>query len=79
MWTVLTPKELEVMTLRRDGLTQTAVAKKLKITQAAVSKFEQNAKAKITDAYETVKVARLLDMQPAQEPDILKQLRGGRE
>lgn len=47
---MLTRKEFEVLELRNKGLTQIQVAEKLGISQAAVSKFEKNAIAKIRDA-----------------------------
>lgn len=55
---MLTKKELEVLKLRRANLTQVEVAKKIGISQAAVSGFEKNALKKIDDAKkveETVK------------------------
>ncbi|MFC1648428.1 LuxR C-terminal-related transcriptional regulator [Nanoarchaeota archaeon] len=57
---MLTEKEIQVLELRNKGLTQVDVAKKLKITQAAVSNFEKNAHRKIISAKETVEVARRL-------------------
>ncbi|MDD9954325.1 MAG: LuxR C-terminal-related transcriptional regulator [Candidatus Woesearchaeota archaeon] len=56
----LTEKELTVLKLRNKGLTQTQVAKRLKISQAAVSDFEKNAQRKIEDAKEVRKLAREL-------------------
>ena len=47
---LFTRKEIEILELRKKNLTQSEVAKKLKITQAAVSKFEKNAYKKILDA-----------------------------
>lgn len=46
----LTEKEKQVLQLRSDGLTQIEVARRLKISQAAVSDFEKNAWRKIQDA-----------------------------
>jgi len=57
---MLTEKEIQVLTLRKQGLTQVEVAKKLGITQAAVSNFEKNAHRKISDAKETLEIARRL-------------------
>jgi transcriptional regulator len=46
----LTIREIAVLLLRQQGLTQEAVARKLKISQAAVSSFEMNAYRKLRDA-----------------------------
>ena len=47
---MLTKKELRVMELRKEGLKQMEIASKLKISQPAVSAFENNAIRKINDA-----------------------------
>ena len=57
---MLTPKEIEVLELRYKGLTQTEVAVMLKISQAAVSKFEKNALKKISEAQTIAQVAKRL-------------------
>jgi Tfx family DNA-binding protein len=54
---LLTEKEIEVLRLRKSELTQVEVAKKLGISQAAVSSFEKNALRKINEAHSTVKLA----------------------
>lgn len=51
---MLTEKEIEVLTLRKRGWTQNKIAKKLKITQPAVSCFYNNALKKIKDAGEII-------------------------
>jgi transcriptional regulator len=56
----LTKKELVVLRLRAEGLTQAAVAKRLHITQSAVSCFEHNAHGKLLDAQETLAAAETL-------------------
>jgi Tfx family DNA-binding protein len=53
----LTEKEIIVLQLRAQGLTQVEVAKRLDISQAAVSDFEKNAKQKFTDAERTIQLA----------------------
>ena len=60
---MLTEKEIAVLELRQQGLTQVAVAKDLGITQAAVSNFEKNALRKISTAKDTLKVARRLKLE----------------
>lgn len=51
---MLTEKEIEVLKLRQEGLSQTEIARKLKISQPAVSNFYNNALWKIKDAEETI-------------------------
>jgi transcriptional regulator len=76
---VLTQKEIAVLTLRKEGLTQVEVAKRLTITQAAVSKFEQNAKQKLRDAHEIIKLAEALGLDAEEPMDrLLKEIRGGK-
>ncbi len=60
---MLTKREQEVMKLRQEGLTQIEVAETLQISQAAVSSFERNAQRKITDAQETLVVAKTLGVE----------------
>jgi transcriptional regulator len=47
---MLTEKELDVLRRRASGQSQQAIAKALRISQAAVSKFETNAHRKILEA-----------------------------
>lgn len=60
---MITKKEFEVLKLRKEGLTQVEVAKKLKISQAAVSKFEKNALSKIKEARKTLDIAKKLGVE----------------
>jgi len=53
---MLTEKEIEVLKLKKEGLTQTEISKKLKITQPAVSSFYNNALRKIEEAKATIKI-----------------------
>ncbi|MFA5764362.1 MAG: LuxR C-terminal-related transcriptional regulator [archaeon] len=55
---MLTEKEIEVLRLKKRGLTQSEIAKKLKISQPAVSNFYNNALWKIKDAEEVLKLKR---------------------
>ncbi|MGV8161937.1 MAG: LuxR C-terminal-related transcriptional regulator [Candidatus Nanoarchaeia archaeon] len=57
---MLTEKEIKVLEFRRNGLTQREVAKKLNISQAAVSSFEKNAMNKIEDAKKVRDLAKSL-------------------
>lgn len=54
---MLTKREEDVVRLRAQGLTQADVAKRLSVSQAAVSGFEKNARRKIIDAHETLALA----------------------
>lgn len=60
---MLTEKEKGVLILKSDGLTQNEIAKKLKISQPAVSKFYNNALWKIKDAEEVLKMKKELNVK----------------
>lgn len=53
---MLTEKEVAVLKLKNKGLLQIDIAKKLKISQPAVSSFYNNALKKIKDAEEVLKL-----------------------
>lgn len=55
---MLTDKEIEVLKLKIAGLTQLEIAKKLKISQPAISNFYNNALWKIKDAEEVLKLKK---------------------
>lgn len=55
-------KEIEVIKLRKSDLTQVEVAKKLNISQAAVSSFEKRIKEKLIDAKRTIEIAKQLKL-----------------
>lgn len=59
---MLTQKEIDVLKLKREGLTQLEIAKKLKISQPAVSSFYNNALKKIKDAEEILRLKKELKM-----------------
>ena len=54
---MLTKKEIEILRLRKQGLKQSEIAKKLKISQHAVSRFENNVIKKVRDAKEILEIA----------------------
>jgi HTH-type transcriptional regulator, fmd operon transcriptional regulator len=60
---MLTEKEVEVLKLKKQGLTQLEIAKKLKISQPAVSNFYNNALWKIKDAEETLKMKKEMKIE----------------
>jgi HTH-type transcriptional regulator, fmd operon transcriptional regulator len=57
---MLTEKEIEVLKLKKKGLTQTEIAEKIKISQPAVSNFYKKAINKIRQAEETIKLKKEL-------------------
>jgi transcriptional regulator len=57
---MLTKKEVEVIKLKKKEFTQLEIAKKLKISQPAVSKFYNNALWKMQDAEEVIKLKKEL-------------------
>lgn len=60
---MLTEKELEVLTRRARGESQQTISRALKISQAAVSKFETNARRKILEADEVLRLAGRLGIR----------------
>ena len=78
---MLTEKELQVLILRQEGMLQTEIARRLKITQGAVSRFEANAREKVLDAkQELVRLERLgikIDNDTVNEQELLR-LKGGK-
>ncbi len=60
---MLTEKEIEVLKLKKEEFTQLEIAKKLKISQPAVSGFYKKALAKIRDAEEVLRVGRELEVK----------------
>jgi transcriptional regulator len=57
---MLTDSEIEVLKLKKQDLNQQEIAKKMKISQPAVSKFYNNAIEKIKDAEEVLKLKKEL-------------------
>ena len=60
---MLTQKQIEVLKLKRNGLTQLEIAKKLKVSQPAVSSFYNNALKKIQDAKQILKIKKELKLK----------------
>jgi len=60
---VLTDREIQVLERRIKGENQEVIARALKISQAAVSKFESNLKRKILDAEQLLAVASELGVK----------------
>lgn len=60
---MLTEKEVEVLKLKQSGMTQVEIAKRLKISQPAVSNFYKNALRKFREAEEIHKLKEELDIE----------------
>jgi len=60
---VLTEKEIEVLKLKSKKLTQNEIAKKLRISQPAVSSFYNNAMNKIKKAEEITQLKKELEIK----------------
>jgi len=60
---MLTQKEIEVLKLKKKGLTQLKIAEKLNISQPSVSSFYNNALKKINDAEEVLKLKKELGLK----------------
>jgi DNA-binding NarL/FixJ family response regulator len=59
---MFTERELSVLELKKKGLSQLEIAKKLKISQPAVSSFYNNALRKLKDAEEIVKLKKVVGL-----------------
>lgn len=60
---MLTKKEIKVLKLKKEGLNQSQIAKKLNISQPAVSSFYNNALKKFKDAQKTLKIKEELNIK----------------
>lgn len=60
---MLTGKEIEVLKLTKKGLKQIDIARKLKISQPAVSNFYNNAIGKIRDSEEIMRIKKELKIK----------------
>ncbi len=72
---MLTEKELQILTLRKEGLLQIDIAKRLKMTQGAISRFEANAKRKIREAKIELSMLERLGIDIEDEEGIEQKLR----
>ena len=55
---MLTKREVEVLNLKKKGLTQIEISSKLGISQPAVSGFYNNALKKIKEAKEVIEIVK---------------------
>jgi len=59
--TILTDKQIKILRLRKEGLSQTEIAKMMKTTKQNVSSIERSAWQKIERAKNTLLFARILE------------------
>jgi len=64
---MITKKEKQILELRKRGLRQEQIASKLKISQPAVSAFENNALKKIRGAKKTMEFVKELGIEYDEE------------
>ena len=64
---MLTRKEKQILELRKKGLKQTEIASKLKISQPAVSSFENNALKKIRDSRKIMEFVKEMGIKYEEE------------
>jgi transcriptional regulator len=64
---MITKKEKQILELRKKGLKQNEIASKLKISQPAVSSFENNALKKIRNAKKIMDFAKELKIEYEEE------------
>ena len=64
---MLTKKEKQILELRKKGLRQEQIASKLKISQPAVSAFENNALRKIREAKRVMEFVKELKIDYEEE------------
>jgi len=64
---MLTKKEKQILELRKKGLIQNQIASKLKISQPAVSSFENNAIRKIRDSKRIMEFVKDLGIEYEEE------------
>lgn len=60
---MLTKREIEILNLRKKGLDQKKIAKKLKISQPAVSLFERNIKRKLKDSVDMLELIKDMEIK----------------
>lgn len=60
---MLTKREIEILNLKKRGLTQTDIASKLGISQPAVSGFYNNALKKIKEAKEIMEIVKKMKIE----------------
>lgn len=69
---MLTEKEIKVLEMRKKGLKQTEIAKKLGISQPAVSLFERNIRYKIRNSINILDAIKSIDTKYYKKREKLK-------
>ncbi len=60
---MLTKREIQVLKLKKEGMTQLEIAKKLNISQPAISSFYNNSLKKIKDVERILKLKKELGIE----------------
>lgn len=66
---MFTKRELDVMKLKKQGLTQIEIAKRLKISQPSVSFFENKIKRKMGDFHRASRIIKKLKIKYDEDKD----------
>lgn len=69
---MLTKREIEVLELKKKGLTQEDIAKKLKISQPSVSGFERNIRRKLGDSIRALDLIKEMGVKYDKKGEVLK-------
>jgi transcriptional regulator len=69
---MLTEREWHVLLLRHEGLRQSQIARRLRVTQGAVSRMETNARAKISAARRELALANKLGIAATDDDEGLE-------
>jgi len=69
---MLTKREIEVLKLKKKGLSQGEIAKKLKISQPAVSLFERNIRRKLKDSVRALELIKEIGIKYDKKEEELK-------
>ena len=60
---MLTEREIQILKLRKEGIKQNEIARKLKLSQPAISGFERNASRKIKDACDILDIIKRIGVK----------------
>ncbi len=69
---MLTNREIEILKLRKKGLSQQEIAKKLKISQPSISDFVSNIKKKLFHSLNNLDVIKEIGIKYDKEKNELK-------
>ena len=69
---MLTKKEIEILSLRKKEFNQGEIAKKLKISQPAISLFEKNIRRKLKDSVKVLELIKEMNIKYDKKEEELK-------